>query len=131
ILANHYMKNGVALFFAGMYFASSEADTWRKKGWKILVEELDEQFLADGGHYERSPMYHSICVTDYLDVLNLVESSKPAVNSEEKGKIKRTVSAGLIFCILSACRTGISRFSTTHPSGSLPAHPRFSASPSG
>jgi uncharacterized heparinase superfamily protein len=68
-----------------------------KKGWKILREELDEQFLADGGHYERSLMYHSICVTDYLDVLNLVESSRTAVNSEEIAKIKRTMMASLNF----------------------------------
>src|SRR6185437_2881892 len=28
ILANHYLKNGVALFFAGMYFEGVDADRW-------------------------------------------------------------------------------------------------------
>jgi len=75
ILANHYLKNGVALFFAGIYFTGKDAERWLRKGQKILREEMDEQFLGDGGHYERSPMYHSICVEDYLDVLNLAQRS--------------------------------------------------------
>ncbi len=25
-----------------------------------LLEQIDEQILIDGGHYEKSPMYHSI-----------------------------------------------------------------------
>lgn len=72
ILANHYLKNGKALFFAGTFFRGTDAERWRDKGLKILAEEAVEQFLADGGHYERSLMYHSICLEDYLDVLNLM-----------------------------------------------------------
>ena len=83
ILANHYLKNGVALFFSGMYFEGADADRWIEKGMKILREELDEQFLQDGGHYERSPMYHSICVMDYLDVLNLMASSRDVIAFDE------------------------------------------------
>ena len=83
LLANHYLKNGVALFFAGMYFEGGDANRWIKKGVKILREELEEQFLQDGGHYERSPMYHSICVIDYLDVLNLMTSSRGVMAFDE------------------------------------------------
>lgn len=97
ILANHYLKNAVALFFAGMYFEGVPADRWLKKGLTMLREELGEQFLADGGHYERSLMYHTICVSDYLDVLNLLQSSRPAVHSEEAAQFRRTVTAGLNF----------------------------------
>jgi uncharacterized heparinase superfamily protein len=97
ILANHYLKNGVALYFAGMYFEGVDADRWIKKGLNILREELKEQFLADGGHYERSPMYHSICVSDYLDVLNLVQSSRTAVKLDEVTQFRRTVTACLNF----------------------------------
>ncbi len=94
ILANHYLKNGVALFFAGMYFDGTDADRWLKKGLRILREELDEQFLEDGGHYERSPMYHSICVMDYLDVLNLMQSSSAVMKFEEVGHFRtRTIQA--------------------------------------
>ncbi|ULA63025.1 MAG: Heparinase [Nitrospira sp.] len=92
ILANHYLKNGVALFFAGMYFDGQDANRWLKKGLQILREELDEQFLQDGGHFERSPMYHSICVMDYLDVLNLMQSSSAVMKFEEVGHFRaRTI----------------------------------------
>jgi uncharacterized heparinase superfamily protein len=97
ILANHYLKNGVALFFAGMYFDGVDADRWIKKGLKILREELEEQFLADGGHYERSPMYHSICVTDYLDVLNLAQNSQTAINLDGTVQFRQRVTASLNF----------------------------------
>lgn len=97
ILANHYLKNAVALFFAGMYFEGENADRWLKQGWKILLGEMKEQFLADGGHYERSPMYHSICVCDYLDVLNLAQSSRPVLEGEEIAHLRRALASSLDF----------------------------------
>jgi len=71
LLANHLFKNCVALFFAGGFFAGRGADAWLQRGWRSFVAQLREQFLADGGHYERSPMYHSLCLADCLDVLAL------------------------------------------------------------
>jgi uncharacterized heparinase superfamily protein len=97
ILANHYLKNVVALFFAGMYFDGVDADRWIKKGLKMLREELEEQFLADGGHYERSPMYHSICVVDYLDVMNLAKNSETGISSEDIAQCRRRITASLNF----------------------------------
>ena len=97
ILANHYLKNGVALFFAGAYFQGVDADRWLKKGVQILREELNEQFLADGGHFERSPMYHSICVTDYLDVLNLARNSQGVLPQEDQGTFARRMTRSLDF----------------------------------
>jgi uncharacterized heparinase superfamily protein len=97
ILANHYLKNGVALFFAGVYFDGVDADRWLKKGLKILREELDEQFLADGGHYERSSMYHSICVIDYLDILNLGQNSQGALSLEDQTTFTQKITTSLNF----------------------------------
>jgi uncharacterized heparinase superfamily protein len=97
ILANHYLKNGVALFFAGAYFQGVDADRWLKKGVQILREELDEQFLADDGHFERSPMYHSICVTDYLDVLNLARQSQGVLSPEDQAKFAQKITTSLNF----------------------------------
>lgn len=71
LLANHYFKNCKALVFAGMFFAGADAERWLKKGLRILSAELDEQILPDGGHFERSPMYHSMILEDCLDLLNL------------------------------------------------------------
>lgn len=71
LLANHYFKNGKALFFAGTFFDGEDADRWLKKGARIVGDELDEQILPDGGHFERSPMYHAMILEDCLDLLNL------------------------------------------------------------
>jgi len=73
IRANHLLKNGKALFFAGYFF---DKDDWIEKGQKILVDEIEEQILSDGGHFERSPMYHSIVLEDILDLLNLISAKK-------------------------------------------------------
>ena len=88
ILANHYLKNGIALFFAGAYFEGIEAERWLAKGLKILREEAEEQFLSDGGHFERSPMYHSIAVEDYLDVLNIMTANPRLVESADLNYFK-------------------------------------------
>lgn len=94
LLANHYLKNGVALFFAGLYFSGPDADRWLTLGRRILSDEMEEQFLQDGGHYERSPMYHAISVVDYLDVLNLMQHSGAAESfPEEAYLIDRTATA--------------------------------------
>lgn len=71
LLGNHLLTNAKALIFAGFYFAGAEADRWRSTGLDILDDQLPEQILADGGHYERSPMYHSLMLEDLLDLINL------------------------------------------------------------
>ncbi len=76
IQANHLLKNVKALFFGGMFFAGSDADRWLAKGAKLLTGQTAEQLLPDGGHYERSPMYHGIVTEDLLDVLNLLKASR-------------------------------------------------------
>ncbi len=71
LLANHLLANAKALVFAGLFFSGSEADEWLSAGLDIYREQLPEQILADGGHFERSPMYHSIILEDLLDLFNL------------------------------------------------------------
>lgn len=75
ILANHLMKNAVALFFAGAFFSGNDADRWLALGRRLLDQEIEEQILDDGGHYEKSPMYHAIITQDMLDVSNLIFAS--------------------------------------------------------
>ncbi len=78
ILANHLFKNGVALLFAGVFFEGAEAERWLALGQCILEREIEEQFLPDGGHFERSPMYHCIVTQDVLDVVNLLQATPAA-----------------------------------------------------
>lgn len=97
ILANHYLKNGKALFFAGAYFEGPEAERWLREGIRILVEEADEQLLTDGGHYERSPMYHAIVTEDYLDVLNLAAESEGLLDDVLWAKVAGSTRKALEF----------------------------------
>lgn len=71
LLGNHLWANAKALAFAGSFFDGAEADGWRERGLAILRRELDEQVLADGGHFELSPMYHALIVEDLLDLVQL------------------------------------------------------------
>lgn len=74
LLGNHLFVNAKALVIAGLYFEGDEADAWRERGWRILRAEIPEQILADGGQFERSPMYHALAVEDMLDLLNAMQA---------------------------------------------------------
>ena len=71
LLGNHLFSNAKALVFAGLYFSGKEADQWLVKGLTILRRQLPEQILPDGGHFERSTMYHALAVEDMLDLVNV------------------------------------------------------------
>ena len=74
LLGNHLFANAKALVFAGLFFAGNEAELWLNKGLQILAKEVPEQVLADGGHFERSPMYHAIILEDILDLVNIMRT---------------------------------------------------------
>ena len=72
-LGNHLLENARALVFAGSGFAGEgEADRWLARGVEIYRRQTPRQILADGGHFERSPMYHALVLEGYLDVINLL-----------------------------------------------------------
>lgn len=66
---NHLLKNGVALLVAGALFDGPPAARWRSRAAALLERELSIQVLPDGGHYERSPMYHLLVLSDLLIAL--------------------------------------------------------------
>lgn len=72
LLANHLLANAKALVFSGMFFSGNEAKQWLNKGLEIYRQQLPEQILSDGGHFELSPMYHSIILEDLLDLKNIL-----------------------------------------------------------
>ncbi len=58
ILANHFWENGVALLTIGRLMNGVSARSFERIGNKICQQQLREQILEDGLHYERSAMYH-------------------------------------------------------------------------
>jgi uncharacterized heparinase superfamily protein len=71
LLGNHLFVNAKALIVAGLFFSGKEADAWLEKGLNILKREVHEQLLSDGGHFERSTMYHALALEDILDLINV------------------------------------------------------------
>lgn len=82
LLGNHLLTNAKALVFAGLFFEGPEAERWLECGLSIFRTELAEQILDDGGHFERSPMYHAIILEDLLDIYNLARSFETAQTAE-------------------------------------------------
>ncbi len=64
IMANHLMANLKALIIGNRYL-----DRDCVKWMRLYREQIAEQILSDGGHFERSVMYHAIILEDVLDVM--------------------------------------------------------------
>lgn len=72
LLGNHLLENGFSLLFGAYYFEDEELHHTAEQ---ILREQLEEQILEDGGHFERSPMYQQILLEHLLDCLNLLSNN--------------------------------------------------------
>lgn len=72
LLGNHLLENGFSLLFGSYYFKDEKL---YKTAKKILVQELEEQILHDGAHFELSPMYHQIMLYRVLDCITLVQKN--------------------------------------------------------
>jgi hypothetical protein len=74
--ANHLLRDAVGLAWAGRFFAEDRAREWLEAATRLAVSQADEQVLPDGGHFERSPMYHLHVMEDFLSLALLVEDPK-------------------------------------------------------
>jgi uncharacterized heparinase superfamily protein len=79
LLGNHLFANAKALVFAGAFFQGPEAEVWMRTGLGILRREILEQILADGGQFERSPMYHALALEDMCDLINIFRAYPESV----------------------------------------------------
>ncbi len=87
LLANHLFKNAKALVFGGLFLDGVAAQGWLRQGLAVLLAEAREQFLPDGGHIERSPMYHALMLEDLLDVLNAAAAVAGRVTAAERAEL--------------------------------------------
>ena len=74
VMGNHLIANAKALIFAGSFFDGLEPSECISTGKKLLINQIRSQVLGDGGHFERSPMYHCIILEDLIDILNIAKS---------------------------------------------------------
>jgi uncharacterized heparinase superfamily protein len=89
---NHLIRNARALLIVGALMDGPEGTDWRRRGGALLLSELRRQVLADGGHVERSPLYHGQVLEDALDCLALAAAARPAlVLAEEEVQEIRSI----------------------------------------
>ncbi|MBU1106369.1 MAG: heparinase II/III family protein [Candidatus Riflebacteria bacterium] len=75
--ANHLLENLRALYVATVFLAEEQGELSPEFEQRLefcakeLISQIRLQFFADGGHFERSPMYH-------LEMLDAVEAVKLA-----------------------------------------------------
>jgi len=89
VQGNHLLENARALVLAGCYLQGhGEAARWRERGLAIYRDQLDEQVLSDGFHFERSPMYHALVLEGLLDVLAVLP-----LDPEASARLRRAAQA--------------------------------------
>ena len=87
IQANHLLVDFKGIYFASTYFDGIEANQLRRFAATGLIEEIDKQFLQDGGHFELSPMYHGITTEDLIDVLSIQIAFPEVLKCEVDAKL--------------------------------------------
>lgn len=75
LLANHLLENGFALTCGAAVTSGIESDAWHKVGVALLDWQLPEQFLSDGGHFERTASYHVGLTHALLETIELTRAS--------------------------------------------------------
>lgn len=63
---NHLVRDAMGLAWASRLIAHPEGARWNACARHIAWREAIRQFLPDGGHYERSPMYHATVLYDLI-----------------------------------------------------------------
>ena len=70
---NHLMRDAAGLAFAGRFFDGPHAKKWLRAATDLAQSQLVEQVLKDGGHFERSPLYHLKVMEDFFVLSRLIE----------------------------------------------------------
>lgn len=88
INGNHYLSNGVGLFFLGVLFPEfADAAEWQRKGAEIVRGELDHQVLADGVDFEQGIGYQGLVLEFWYSCVLLAERNNAAFPSHVRDRL--------------------------------------------
>ena len=90
LLGNHYFENLKAVMFGALYF--KEPGIYDEYKFKFQ-EEIEEQILPDGVHYERSLMYHKIILEDLMRTAKAVHAADRLLYQELSAVIQKMADA--------------------------------------
>ena len=91
LLGNHVLENGFALACAGAAAEGIEADTWWRAACALLDWQLGLQFVADGGHVERSASYHLALLGALLETIEIARAAGRRVPEVWEGVAARAL----------------------------------------
>ncbi|HXR98591.1 MAG TPA: alginate lyase family protein [Terriglobales bacterium] len=94
---NHLVRNAAALLLAASWIKAPEAVQWRRRALQALDTCLRRQVLPDGGHYERSPMYHLLVMEDFVQSLCLLRYEE--LSSPVRLRLEETLSRMADFAV--------------------------------
>lgn len=97
VSGNHVVRNYTALILAGAVLPGRMGGRLLRRGRAGLRRQLDRQVLADGVHYERSPMYHAIVLEDVLQAAAIGEAVEGAPWAAERAIGRRMAIAASAF----------------------------------
>ena len=89
LLGNHLLENGFGLLFGGLFLNNEKILNQAKE---IITEQLQEQILSDGAHFELSPMYHQLILYRILDSINLLQNNPSNLTGHLLGGLQNTAS---------------------------------------
>lgn len=86
----HLTGEALGLYVIGTCFPEfPAADRWKRRGYAILLEELDKQVRDDGGHVEQSTHYLRYTVDFYLTLLVLRKHAGEAIADVHISKLRK------------------------------------------
>lgn len=89
---NWRIVEAASLALAGLVFPEfRESPCWTEIGLARLTEETERQFLGDGTHVERSPLYHGLCLESRLLVVAAAEAAGVAAPKAIRAGLARSV----------------------------------------
>lgn len=78
---NHLLENLRALTLLGAFFEGPDARRWLRATATLLPDQLVEQILPHGEHFERSPRYHADMLEVLLDARDALADVLPELST--------------------------------------------------
>ncbi|MHB2155315.1 alginate lyase family protein [Calditrichota bacterium GD2] len=89
---NHLIGETAALFAIGFLFPEFKgADRWRQKALRVLEDQVQKQFHADGGSVEQATFYHHFTLGFYLQTIALLRHNRQTVPQKMLQRVEKAL----------------------------------------
>lgn len=86
ILGNHYFENIKTIILCSIVF---DEEPVFQQYYKLLTEQIREQILPDGMHFERSAMYHKIILEDLIRLIYWIRQRDKAKATQFRSTLQK------------------------------------------